>query len=152
MQRLQQQAKRGLNENYARELMELHTLGVDGGYTQKDVQEVARALRDGPSIAVGEFLFNPAITTPARRRFLERNSGRRGVQEGEEVLDMVARAPATALHHDEARAPFRERRSTEGACRSMRHTFSNSDGDIRETLRASSRRPSSSVVKRIARR
>src|SRR6185503_19068159 len=41
-QRPQQQARRGINENYARELMELHTLGVDGGYTQKDVQEVAR--------------------------------------------------------------------------------------------------------------
>src|SRR5205814_10048682 len=38
----QQQQRRGINENYARELMELHTLGVDGGYTQKDVQEVAR--------------------------------------------------------------------------------------------------------------
>ena len=41
-QRPQQQQRRGINENYARELMELHTLGVDGGYTQKDVQEVAR--------------------------------------------------------------------------------------------------------------
>jgi uncharacterized protein (DUF1800 family) len=44
-----QRQRRGINENYARELMELHTLGVDGGYTQKDVQEIARCLRVGPS-------------------------------------------------------------------------------------------------------
>ena len=57
---LQQQAKRGLNENYARELMELHTLGVDGGYTQKDVQEVARALTGWTfNRQTGEFVFNP---------------------------------------------------------------------------------------------
>jgi uncharacterized protein (DUF1800 family) len=43
----QQQQRRGINENYARELMELHTLGVDGGYTQKDVQEVARCFTAG---------------------------------------------------------------------------------------------------------
>jgi Uncharacterized protein conserved in bacteria len=66
----QQSQRRGLNENYARELMELHTLGVDGGYTQKDVTEVARAFtgwsidrpRDG-----GEFAFSRACTIVARR-------------------------------------------------------------------------------------
>src|SRR5581483_5015422 len=62
MQRIQQQAKRGLNENYARELMELHTLGVDGGYTQKDVQEVARALTGWTfNRQTGAFQFNPNI-------------------------------------------------------------------------------------------
>ena len=61
---------RGLNENYARELMELHTLGVDGGYTQQDVIEVARASPAGRSIArrrTRQFRFAPACTTAARR-------------------------------------------------------------------------------------
>src|SRR5207244_9352061 len=56
--------RRGLNENYARELMELHTLGVDGGYTQRDVQEVARAFTgwsiDRPQ-GHGEFMFRPRM-------------------------------------------------------------------------------------------
>ena len=62
-QRPQQQQRRGINENYARELMELHTLGVDGGYTQRDVQEVARCFT-GWTIRKpneeGLFYFNPA--------------------------------------------------------------------------------------------
>src|SRR5215204_4141365 len=66
MQRPQQRQRRGINENYARELMELHTLGVEGGYTQKDVQEVARCftgwtverpLGGGGKKAAGEFTF-----------------------------------------------------------------------------------------------
>ena len=63
--------RRGLNENYARELMELHTLGVDGGYTQKDVTEVARAFTgwtiDNPRQGGGVPLRRRAFTTPARR-------------------------------------------------------------------------------------
>src|SRR5207244_5966000 len=55
---------RGINENYARELMELHTLGVDGGYTQQDVQEVARAFTgwsiEGPQRS-GQFMFRPRM-------------------------------------------------------------------------------------------
>jgi uncharacterized protein (DUF1800 family) len=69
----QQAERRGLNENYARELMELHTVGVDGGYTQEDVREVARCLPDGPSIARGKAggLFSGrASTTMMRKWFL----------------------------------------------------------------------------------
>ena len=98
MQRLQQQAKRGSNENYARELMELHTLGVDGGYTQKDVQEVARALTGWTfNRQTGEFVFNPAIHDAGEKTILgQKFPAGHGVEEGEEVLDLVARAPATA--------------------------------------------------------
>ncbi len=63
-------AKRGLNENYGRELMELHTLGVDGGYTQKDVTEVARCFTgwtiNQPQRG-GKFVFNRGCTITARR-------------------------------------------------------------------------------------
>ena len=78
--------------------MELHTLGVDGGYTQKDVQEVARALTGWTfNRQTGEFLFNPAIHDAGEKTMLgHKLAAGRGIEEGEEVLDIVARAPATA--------------------------------------------------------
>ena len=138
MQRLQQQAKRGLNENYARELMELHTLGVDGGYTQKDVQEVARALTGWTfNRQSGEFLFNPAIHDAGEKTILGKKfAAGRGVQEGEEVLDMVARAPATARFITTKLARhFVSDDPPKALVDRCANTFSNSDGDIRETLR-----------------
>src|SRR5207248_8395341 len=98
MQRLQQQAKRGLNENYARELMELHTLGVDGGYTQKDVQEVARALTGWTfNRQSGEFVFNPNIHDAGEKLILgQKFPAGHGEDEGERVLDLLAKQPATA--------------------------------------------------------
>ena len=122
---------KGLNENYARELMELHTLGVDGGYTQADVIALARILTgwglggdrgDGdpapapmarliaprPNLmrAIAHnaraFRFDPDRHDTADKRFLGHvirgRSGEAGIQEGEEALDMLARAPATARH------------------------------------------------------
>ena len=85
MQQLQQRAQRGLNENYARELMELHTLGVDGGYTQKDVQEVARALTGWTfNRQSGEFLFNPSIHDAGEKVILgQKFPAGRGEEEGE---------------------------------------------------------------------
>ena len=91
---------RGLNENYARELLELHTLGVDGGYTQQDVVEVARALT-GWSIdqREGAFVFRPATHDADEKRVLgHRLPEGRGIEDGEQVLDIVARHPATARH------------------------------------------------------
>jgi uncharacterized protein (DUF1800 family) len=93
-------ARRGLNENYGRELLELHTLGVDGGYTQKDVQEVARAFT-GWTIdpRTGAFLFRRAWhdTDPKTVLGSPLKSGG-GVQDGEKVLDLLATHPATARH------------------------------------------------------
>jgi uncharacterized protein (DUF1800 family) len=131
---------RGLNENYARELMELHTLGVDGGYTQKDVQEVARALTgwsiDAPNLG-GGFIFRPEQHDAGEKVVLGRTiAAGRGVEDGEEVLDILARAPATArfittklARHfvsDDPPPPLVDR---------CAKTFSRTEGDIRETMR-----------------
>jgi uncharacterized protein (DUF1800 family) len=103
MQRLQQaqrQRPSGLNENYARELMELHTLGVDGGYTQKDVQEVARALTGWTIARPGlTFEFRPQMHDSGSKEILGvKFDGRGGQSEGERVLDMLAKHPSTAHH------------------------------------------------------
>jgi uncharacterized protein (DUF1800 family) len=102
LQQAQRQQPRGLNENYARELMELHTLGVDGGYTQQDVQEVARALTgwtiDRPQ-AGGEFVFRPQMHDNKSKLILgEKFDGKGGQMEGERVLDLLAKHPSTAHH------------------------------------------------------
>jgi uncharacterized protein (DUF1800 family) len=91
---------RGLNENYARELMELHTLGVDGGYTQKDVQEVARAFT-GWTIANpregGEFRFEPRMHDDGEKMVLgHRIAAGGGQHDAEQVLDILAAHPSTA--------------------------------------------------------
>jgi uncharacterized protein (DUF1800 family) len=89
----------GLNENYARELMELHTLGVDGGYSQQDVTEVARAFT-GWTIdrarADARFLFRPGTHDAGDKRVLGRVIRAGGERDGEEVLDLLAAHPATA--------------------------------------------------------
>ena len=98
-----QQAPRrnGLNENYARELMELHTLGVDGGYTQQDIIEVARALTGWTleNGLDGGFRFTPALHDRGEKKVLGqtiRAGG--GIEDGERVLDIVAAHPSTARH------------------------------------------------------
>jgi uncharacterized protein (DUF1800 family) len=111
--------QRGLNENYARELLELHTLGVDGGYTQEDVIEVARAFtgwtmqlpgrsggRDRASRMVsdgnasaGQFVFRPEWHDPGEKTVLGRElSAGRGIEDGLDVLRMLAVHPSTARH------------------------------------------------------
>lgn len=92
-------APKGLNENYGRELMELHTLGVDGGYTQKDVTEVARSFT-GWTIqnprAGGGFRFEPRLHDEGQKVVLGHviNSGG-GIEDGEQVLDILAGHPST---------------------------------------------------------
>ena len=91
---------KGLNENYGRELMELHTLGVDGGYTQEDVIEAARILT-GWTIRdpnhVGAFYFNAGMHDAGQKEFLGYNfPAGHGEDEGERLLDIVAARPATA--------------------------------------------------------
>ena len=138
MQRLQQQAKRGLNENYARELMELHTLGVDGGYSQKDVQEVARALTGWTfNRQTGEFVFNPHIHDSGAKVILgHKFPAGRGEEEGEAVLDLLARAPATARFiTTELARHFVSDDPPKALVDRCAREFSHTDGDIRETLR-----------------
>src|SRR5262249_44628749 len=90
----------GLNENYARELMELHTLGVDGGYTQRDIAEVARC-SPGWSIAGpqqgGGFVFHPRAHDQGAKRVLGHEiPAWGGERDGDAVIDLLARHPSTA--------------------------------------------------------
>jgi len=100
MKQQQQNRPTGLNENYGRELMELHTLGVDGGYTQKDVVEVARALT-GWTIAQprtgGGYRFDPRMHDTGEKIVLGHviKAGG-GEKDGEQVLDILAQHPSTA--------------------------------------------------------
>ncbi|HEY2647058.1 MAG TPA: DUF1800 family protein, partial [Candidatus Acidoferrales bacterium] len=93
--------KRGLNENYGRELMELHTLGVDGGYKQEDVIQVARAFtgwtiespRENPA-----FYFDERIHDPDPKRVMGKKIKGGGIKDGEEVLDLLVKDKHTAHH------------------------------------------------------
>ncbi len=132
--------KRGLNENYARELMELHTLGVDGGYTQTDVINVARALT-GWTLARGanggDFLFRPETHDAGAKTILGQPfPAGRGVEEGEAVLDLLARHPNTArfIATKLARRFVSDTPPAALVARAAA-TFTRTDGDISETLR-----------------
>jgi uncharacterized protein (DUF1800 family) len=92
-------AAEGINENYARELMELHTLGVNGGYTQADIIQAARVLTgwtvDQPQRG-GGFVFNPNRHEPGSKKVLGKKIKESGAKEGEELLHLLASRPATA--------------------------------------------------------
>jgi uncharacterized protein (DUF1800 family) len=131
----------GLNENYARELMELHTLGVDGGYTQKDVQEVARCF-SGWTIQKpneeGLFLYRPGLHDNGEKIVLGRKiPAGGGIADGERVLDILATQPATA--HFIATKLARRFISDDpppALIDRAAAVFLKTDGSIRETLRA----------------
>lgn len=92
--------KGGLNENYAREIMELHTLGVDGGYTQKDVTELARVFT-GWSIdpKTGTFVFRPRLHDAGAKTVLGVHfAPGGGIEEGERMIRILAHHPSTAHH------------------------------------------------------
>ena len=130
-------SSRGLNENYARELMELHTMGVDGGYTQQDVGEVARALT-GWSIdqQQGVFVFRPRLHDAGEKLVLGNRITRGGIGDGEEVLDILARHPATVRHITQKLVVhFVSDSAPPALVDRCAATFRRSDGDIRETLR-----------------
>jgi uncharacterized protein (DUF1800 family) len=98
-------AGRGLNENLAREILELHTLGVGSGYTQADVTELARILTGwsvaGPDSEAGQpgaFLFKPNWHEPGARKLLGKTYAESGVDQGRAALGALARLPATARH------------------------------------------------------
>ena len=151
----------GLNENYARELMELHTLGVDGGYTQKDVIEVARALTGwsirpprqllmqaqdprvrrfaerAPSSGAGEFVFRPEVHDAETKVVLGHTlKGGRGIEDGEEVLDILARHPSTARFIARKLAVrFVSDQPPQALVDRAAATYMRTDGDIREVVR-----------------
>lgn len=131
----------GFNENYARELLELHTLGVDGGYTQADVVAAARALT-GWSIAlegeVPEFRFRHALHDVGEKRFLGNVlPAGRGIEDGEDVIEILARHPSTARHvaRDLSEAFVADDPSPALVDRLAR-VFLETRGDLREVTRA----------------
>ncbi|MEK6337576.1 MAG: DUF1800 domain-containing protein [Acidobacteriota bacterium] len=155
-----QQQRRGINENYARELMELHTLGVDGGYTQKDVQEVARcftgwtifaprgagaaaqAITDGRRLEMlrenaGKFYFNPRVHDDGEKTVLgHKIPAGGGVKDGLMVLDILAHHPATAKFiATKLVRRFVADEPPPALVDRVAQTFLKSDGDIREMLR-----------------
>jgi uncharacterized protein (DUF1800 family) len=140
-------AKRGLNENYARELLELHTLGVDGGYTQADVREVARAFTgwtifdpNGEKACdqSGAFYFDPQLHDTQAKHILGHDfAAGRGIEDGLDVLDLLAHHPATAhfiamklVRHFVNDVP------PPALVKKVADTFTRTDGDISEMLRA----------------
>ena len=137
----QGKSPRGLNENYARELMELHTLGVDGGYAQSDVRELARVLTGwtvGPQEASG-FRFVPRLHDSGKKTVLgtKFSSGAfgNGEQEGIDAIRMLARHPSTARRVCLRLARFlvADQPAPE-LVQAMAKTFSQTQGDMRSVL------------------
>ena len=132
--------RRGLNENYARELLELHTLGVDGGYTQHDVIEVARALTGwtiGPNRDPSVFLFRRELHDTGSKTVLGHTlAAGRGIEDGEEVLDILARHPSTA-HYISLKLARRLVSDDPPPALVARAaaTFARTDGDIAQVVR-----------------
>jgi len=132
--------KRGLNENYGRELMELHTLGVDGGYKQEDVIEVARSFtgwtiqspRENP-----EFYFDERIHDPDPKRVLGKKVKGGGIKDGEEVLHLLVNNKKTAQHISlELAEHFVSDDPPPALVTRMAKTFQKSKGDIRAVMTA----------------
>jgi uncharacterized protein (DUF1800 family) len=135
-----QRTRRGLNENYGRELLELHTLGVDGGYTQQDVVAVARcftgwtiaALRQG-----GGFRFEPRLHDAGEKIVLgQKIKAGGGPEDGERVLDILAKHPSTARFiTTKLVRRFVSDTPPDSLVTRATARFRETDGDIREVLR-----------------
>ncbi len=148
-----QNRRRGINENYARELMELHTLGVEGGYTQKDVTEVARAFTgwtifaprgaglyaaDADESRAGTFYFAPRMHDDGEKTVLGvKVSAGGGVEDGRKVLDILVAHPSTAKFIATKLArKFVSDTPDPALVRRVADAFQKSKGDIKSTLRA----------------
>lgn len=146
-----QNAAGHLNENYAREILELHTMGVGSGYTQKDVEEMARVLTgvgvslspDKPKLKTeqqalyvrrGLMEFNPARHDFGAKVVLGRQIGGTGLSEFEQTLDALASEPATARHVSSKMAAYFMDEAPEKLVNRMTATFLRSDGDIARVL------------------
>ena len=130
---------KGLNENYGRELMELHTLGVDGGYTQADVTQVARVFTGWTIQPMDQgwgFVFDPRRHEPGPKIVLGKTIPENGINEGLQVLDMLCKSPATAKFIATKLARrFVSDDPPPRLVQAMANEFLATDGDIKEVLR-----------------
>ena len=149
----EQNASGKINENYAREIMELHTLGVGSGYTQNDVQELARILTglgldgkfgappENPKLKAlyirdGVFVFNPKRHDFGDKVFLGHSIKGSGYAEVEQALDILSRQPATARHISRELATYFVGDAPPPALvERMAQTFQRTDGDIAQVLK-----------------
>ncbi len=128
----------GLNENYGRELMELHTLGVDGGYTQNDVREVARCFTGwGLNQKTGEFQFRSQAHDNGEKTVMgHKISAGGGIRDGEMVLDILASHPATARHIAKKLCMrFIADEPPVSIVDKAAQTFTRTSGDLREVMK-----------------
>lgn len=137
--------KRGLNENLAREIMELHTMGVGSGYTQTDVTTFAKVItgwsvardneRDASAVP-GAFIFRPQTHEPGAQKILGKTYAQDGVDQGQAVLRDLARHPATAQHIATKLARyFVADDPPPRLVKRLRDSFLHSDGDLAEVSR-----------------
>ncbi len=127
----------GPNENYARELLELHTLGVDGGYAELDIKETARVFTGWTIEQPAAFAFEPSMHDDGTKQVLGQTIPPSGVSEGEGLLARLAGMPATARHLAIKMARrFVADLPDEGVIDAVAQVFTDSDGDIRSTLKA----------------
>jgi uncharacterized protein (DUF1800 family) len=136
--------EQGLNENYAREIMELHTLGVEGGYSQDDVIALARiftgwGLPQGLRLTQGSsngFYFDARRHDTGTKIFLGHTIRSAGMAEGEQAMDILARSPATARHLAfELAQYFVADQPDPALVDALTQRYMETDGDIREVLR-----------------
>lgn len=141
LENLQRRLPQGINENYARELLELHTLGVDGGYDQRDVEEVARVFTGwsfvGPPRRTFEFVFNAWAHDQGTKHVLGTTYSGDGMAEGLALLRDLAHRPATMTHISRKLCErFVSEPASDGCVASGVQAWQTYDGEIREVLRA----------------
>ena len=136
--RPRQRRNSGLNENYGRELLELHTLSVNGGYSQRDVTEVAKVFTGWTIERAGDgasFRYDPAIHEPGPKFILGKKIKSKGEDEGKQVLHMLATSPQTAHFISYKLAQrFVSDNPPDALVDRMAKTFEKKKGDIREVL------------------
>jgi uncharacterized protein (DUF1800 family) len=146
MRAIQERMPKGINENYARELLELHTLGVDGGYTQQDVVNVARIFTGWSverPLQGGEFTFNAWAHDRGEKTVLGTSfPAGRGLDEGERLLGLLASHPST-MHFVSAKlcARFVSDVPPDGCTDDAVRAWKRTNGDTREVVRAIVRSP-----------
>jgi uncharacterized protein (DUF1800 family) len=133
-----QSTQRGLNENYARELMELHTLGVNGGYTQADVREMARVLTGwSVDIPTGQgFLFRPRAHEEGAKTIMGRTFAESGQEQGIAAIKFLSQHPATAQRVSARLVTFFVAdKPSKALTDKLANTFTRTGGDIMAVMR-----------------